>query len=157
MNKKGYTLIEILVVVAIIGFLAASAMYAINRARMKGRDARRLADINQIQKALALYYDKNKTYPPANGWQSDCSGATAFKTALQPLVTDGIMKSIPNDPLSPNNPILQCYFYASANVSPPCPGIDNNLGYIIAFQTETKLTTNYKEWAGNPNFYCVVP
>ena len=50
-NNKGFTLIELLVVISIIGFLATFAVYAFNVARVKARDAKRLADMTLIQKA----------------------------------------------------------------------------------------------------------
>ena len=49
LNKQGFTLIELLVVISIIGFLATASMVVFNNARMKARDAKRIADIKQIQ------------------------------------------------------------------------------------------------------------
>jgi prepilin-type N-terminal cleavage/methylation domain-containing protein len=66
MNKKGFTLIELLVVVAIIGLLATLSIVALNNARARARDARRVADIKQIQTALELYYNDFGTYPTGN-------------------------------------------------------------------------------------------
>jgi len=51
-NQKGFTLIELLVVIAIIGLLSTLAVVSLNNARTKSRDARRVADIEQIQTAL---------------------------------------------------------------------------------------------------------
>jgi general secretion pathway protein G len=62
-KMNGFSLIEILVVISIIGFLATMAAYALNIARMKARNASRLSDINQVQKAIDLYYDNNGHYP----------------------------------------------------------------------------------------------
>ncbi|MFH1745312.1 MAG: type II secretion system protein [bacterium] len=62
-NKKGFTLIELLVVIAIIGLLSTLAVVALNSARMKARDARRVGDVKQIQTALELYYNDNSGYP----------------------------------------------------------------------------------------------
>ena len=62
-NKKGFTLIELLVVVAIIGLLSTLSIVALNTARAKARDARRVSDIKQIQTALELYYNDNAAYP----------------------------------------------------------------------------------------------
>ena len=62
-NKKGFTLIELLVVVAIIGLLSTLSIVALNTARAKARDARRVSDIKQIQTALELYYNDNASYP----------------------------------------------------------------------------------------------
>lgn len=62
-TKKGFTLIELLVVIAIIGVLASVVLASLNTARRKSRDARRVADIKQIQLALEMYYDSNAEYP----------------------------------------------------------------------------------------------
>jgi len=62
-NKPGFTLIELLVVIAIIGLLSTLSIVALNSARAKSRDARRVSDIKQIQTALELYYNENNSYP----------------------------------------------------------------------------------------------
>ncbi len=63
MNKKGFTLIELLVVIAIIGILSTLSVIALNNARQKSRDARRVADMKQVQTALELYYNDENGYP----------------------------------------------------------------------------------------------
>ncbi|MCF7795412.1 type II secretion system GspH family protein [Patescibacteria group bacterium] len=62
-NKKGFTLIELLVVIAIIGLLSTLAIVALNSVRQKSRDAKRVADVKQIQTALELYYNDHFGYP----------------------------------------------------------------------------------------------
>ena len=86
-NKKGFTLIELLVVIAIIGILASVVLASLNSARKKGRDARRIADIKQIQLASELYFDANSTYPPTATWETAISDG-------------GFMTSVPKDPLT---------------------------------------------------------
>ena len=66
-NKKGFTLIELMVVVAIMGLLAALAVISLNNARQRARDARRISDIKQVQTALELYYLDNHEYPDSTG------------------------------------------------------------------------------------------
>ena len=66
-NKKGFTLIELLVVIAIIGLLSTLAVVALNSARAKSRDSKRVADVKQIQTALELYYADNNGYPTTTG------------------------------------------------------------------------------------------
>lgn len=62
-NEKGFTLIELLVVIAIIGLLASVVLLALNSARAKSRDAKRLADVRQIASALELYFNDKSAYP----------------------------------------------------------------------------------------------
>ena len=82
-NKKGFTLIELLVVIAIIGILASVVLASLNSARKKSRDARRIADIKQVQLALELYFDATRAYP----------------AALSSL-TPTYIPVVPNDPLT---------------------------------------------------------
>jgi general secretion pathway protein G len=90
-NKKGFTLIELLVVIAIIGLLSTLAMVALNSARQKSRDAKRVADIKQIQTALELYYNDNFQYPlgvtsgsPITSDVASTTYMTAVPTAPEP-------------------------------------------------------------------------
>lgn len=63
-NEKGFTLIELLVVIAIIGLLSTLAVVALNSARQKSRDSKRVADIKQVQTALELFFaDSASGYP----------------------------------------------------------------------------------------------
>ncbi|MBP9711039.1 MAG: type II secretion system protein [Candidatus Pacebacteria bacterium] len=55
-KKRGFTLIELLVVISIIGILSGIVITGLDKARQGGRDARRIADIKNIQLALQLYY-----------------------------------------------------------------------------------------------------
>lgn len=64
-SAKGFTLIELLVVIAIIGILSSVVLASLNTARLKSRDTRRVADIKQLQLALALYFDSVGEYPDA--------------------------------------------------------------------------------------------
>jgi len=82
-SKNGFTLIELLVVIAIIGILASIILASLNSARVKSRDARRIADLKEIQLALELYFNSNSAYP----------------TTLGALVTGGQIPVIPMDPL----------------------------------------------------------
>lgn len=91
--KKGFTLIELLVVIAIIGLLSTLAVVALNSARQKSRDSKRVADIKQIQTALELYFADQNGYPTAatgvelgapaqkalcsnGGWKTACVAGT---------------------------------------------------------------------------------
>ena len=63
MNIRGFTLIELLVVIAIIGLLSSVVLARLNSVRVKARDSARIQLVNQLQKAMELYYDDNGHYP----------------------------------------------------------------------------------------------
>ncbi len=84
MKKKGFTLIELLVVIAIIGLLSTLAVVALNSARLKARDAKRIADVKQMQTALELYFNDQSRYP--GGY--DATGTT-YAAATAVLGTGG--------------------------------------------------------------------
>lgn len=106
-HNKGFTLIELLVVIAIIGLLSSVVLASLNSARAKGRDARRVSDLQEISKALEFYYDKYGYYPTygvsSNGEGSDRSdwinntGATAAHP-LGALKDEGLLTVVSRDP-----------------------------------------------------------
>ena len=100
-NRSGFTLLELLVVVAIIGLLATLSILALNNARMLARDARRKADLRQIRTALEMYYDVNDKYPRAGGcsYGTNCyiysTNAGNWFAALSPYLAKA-----PRDPIN---------------------------------------------------------
>lgn len=67
LGSRGFTLIELLVVIAIIGILSSIVLASLNSARVKGKDAARMADVKSLKTAMELYYDNNGGYPTSNG------------------------------------------------------------------------------------------
>jgi type II secretion system protein G len=96
-KKRGFTLIELLVVISIISLLASVVLAALNSARAKARDARRISDLIQIRTALNLYAsDNNGNYPPTN-YASTLVGSTNGWDIFQILLAPYI-KNLPADP-----------------------------------------------------------
>ena len=145
----GFTLIELLVVIAIIGMLSTLAVVALNTARLKARDAKRVADVKQVQTALELYFNDNNSYPAElNGADDgttlgdgdDCSAAAC--TCLEDIGWTPTCDSDPTTPLymglvpdAPEPPTGNAYIY-NAEVgggqcdTEPCPT------YTIEFTVE---------------------
>lgn len=70
-RTRGFTLIELLVVIAIISLLSSVVLGTVNSARLKGNDARRISELDEIRKAVELYNSDNGHYPITNGtWTS---------------------------------------------------------------------------------------
>lgn len=64
-NQKGFTIIELLVVIVIIGILVALLLPNLFSAQQRGRDADRKNDLKTIQQQLEAYYSDNNAYPLA--------------------------------------------------------------------------------------------
>lgn len=64
-NKKGFTLVELVVVIAILGILAGIAIPRFMDATASARGSKIVADLRTIDSAVSMYYAKNATYPTA--------------------------------------------------------------------------------------------
>jgi len=158
--KKAFTLIELLVAIAIIGILATVVVVNLSSSQKKARDARRLSDINQLDKALDIYYQQKGYYPvntditdpykdSASGcwssWDAGNSIEPASDTFLQPLQDEGLMSKTPREtvlPVSrwqnPQNPARNCnYRYMDFSWAKTDYGCLNN--YAVVY---TELETN---------------
>lgn len=62
-QSYGFTLIEILVVISIIGILAALLLANMVGVRERAADARLKNNLNQVKTALRLYYNDTQAYP----------------------------------------------------------------------------------------------
>jgi type II secretion system protein G len=82
-NKQGFTLIELLVVIAIIGLLSTLSILSLNTARARARDAKRIADVKQIQTALEMYYNDVGSYPATGAVASGSSVSSPNGVYLQ--------------------------------------------------------------------------
>lgn len=85
--KKAFTLIEILIVVLVIGIIAAVAIPSLNNVSARNNTAKAKADVRALQVAIENYYLYNNSLYP--------SSLSALTTAVPVIV-----KSLPNDPFS---------------------------------------------------------
>lgn len=101
-NNFGFTLVELLVVVAILGLLSSVVLTAAQSARARGRDGKRIADLNQIAKALELYFDDYKAFPtPVTGGSYNINGVVLNSVNVPGLVPN-YLRTLPAAPVPPD-------------------------------------------------------
>lgn len=123
-SERGFTLIELLVVIGIIGMLTGLVLAYVNQGKGKGRDARRLTDMQTLVKALELSMNDNKMYPGTGGtaYVSGTGACVSTYAQISTVLTTAHISNVPKDP-----DVSQCYFYI------PDTG---NQGYKVFFDPE---------------------
>lgn len=132
-QKKGFTILEILVVVGLIGVLTAMSSMGFVRYSERSRDSRRRIDIQQIRSTLELYRSNSTegTYPTLGQYGSGTNSV---------LVTSGLLQMIPVDPRG------NAYVYA------PLPaGCNNTSSFCISYTLTTTLETTSTPYVVTPN------
>ena len=108
--KRGFTLIEILIVVAIVAVLSSLVLVGLSSVQKKSRDARRVADLNQVQKAVQLYFQRCGFYP--GGTNCSPRSLTPFWSQLRSVLLESDL-GILNIPAT--NPAGRSYGYFRIN------------------------------------------
>lgn len=130
-RSRGFTLIELLVVIAIIGLLSSVVLASLNTARAKARDARRLADLHQIQTAMELYRSTCGTYvvrvnctgttygSDGSGWFNYTAYSGTAGSVAQGLVNAGAFSSVISDPwgVTTSDGVAHSGYMISANAN----------------------------------------
>ncbi len=115
-KNKGFTLIELLVVIAIIGLLASVVLLALNSARAKSRDAKRIADMRQLASAMELYFNDYSHYPTSSGGGTLAKLSTTVAPGLSPNYI-GLVPESPTPADTPCTPANNEYLYAAGTTS----------------------------------------
>lgn len=135
--QKGFTLIEILVVVAIIGLLSTVVLTSLDSARAKARDARRLVDLREVRTALENYRVENGAFPISTTWRGVCAAfnpsGTITRTGANGWIPNLAPRFISVLPVEAKPTDNNCYLYRSTI---------NGTGYIVISHAsvETKVS-----------------
>lgn len=144
MKRKGFTLIEMLIVVAIIGILAGAVLVGLGPVQRGGRDSRRIADLRQVQNGLELYFNKCGYYPggPAASGCTGFSQISGWSSLVNSLTQSAIgVNNVPNDPSAGRN-----YFYGTDSAGS---------GYVLGAILEDSANPALRQDIDGPNVYGV--
>ncbi len=118
-KKSGFTLLEMLVVIAIAAMILSFIFVSIRSAKQKSRDSKRESDAKQLQSILSIYANDRGLYPTCAA-ETIINGSTDCLSTE--LVSSGAMQSnrLSTDPLQTgtcggSNSYVYCY--QSANGS----------------------------------------
>ncbi len=129
-GSRAFTIMELLIVIAIIGILTAVILSVTTSARIKGRDAHRVSEIRQIRYALEQYRLVNGQYPRCLTAHGSCLSGNA-------LAGTAFMKTVPVDPLT-----RAPYAYAAiAAVAGGTPCTSYHLGTTLEDRSNASLRT----------------
>lgn len=124
-GNRGFTIVELLIVIVVIAILAAISITAYNGIQVRARDAQRSSDMAAIVKALELYKIDNGKYPPSSGADAPGDNVPAGYTSnsaygfsyatdnswLKSLVDGKYLTSAPKDPINDMNYYYSYYVY----------------------------------------------
>ena len=109
--RRGFTLIELMIVIVILGILMGAIVPRVRNSVARGRDTARIADMNNIANALKLYYADEEQYPDTNACL-DGGSSDAVTDEIKGYLTSEIVPHPPSeDQLTSAGSISGCKSY----------------------------------------------
>ena len=135
-TKRGFTLVELIVVIAIIGMLAAIIITVLSGTQLEARDKRRVADLAELRNALNQYANDHGIFPrEADGMNGDTATNATFVAALKPY-----LNGLPHDPVGIGDATYYYYYDGHALCGSTYYAI------IFARQMDKATNSNYSEY-----------
>lgn len=164
-KQPGFTIVELLVVIVVIGILAAITIVAYNGFQVRARDTQRASDAASILKALDAYKAIHGTYPAATStsgggsWEMSSETPGTFMEYLQSTFST----SVPVDPINDANHYYRYYRYNVASLT--AYGCATDKGNLLVFYTvgfenaankpanDPSLICTSNSWGGSTTSY----
>jgi prepilin-type N-terminal cleavage/methylation domain-containing protein len=110
LNNKGFTIVELLIVIVVIGILALLVITTYSGIQAKARNSKRASDVKSLQTQIEAYFSQNGFYPS----RTDLNTASWLSTNMKSLDQNALI-----DPSNPTQsktlvgaPVLKSYAYA---------------------------------------------
>jgi type II secretion system protein G len=123
-KQTGFTIVELLIVIVVIGILAAITIVAYNGIQSRATDSTRRSDVNSVRKAIEAEYTQTGQYPLAGNGSSTCLSAPHWAcwgfTPETRFVRSEFLQKMPQDPKYydsaacgyPNSFATRAYYYS---------------------------------------------
>lgn len=134
-SSPGFTLIEMLIVIAIISILAGIVLVGVTGFQSTARDTRRIGDLRSVQNSLELYYTRCGHYPSRVGAGGDpCDGGSSIANwdgLADALVSLNVISNADKLPVDPKDSNDQ-YEYADG---------DGGFSYVLKATLENRSSS----------------
>ena len=131
-QRRGFTLIELMIVIAIISMLTVLGGANYITSQKRARDSRRMGDLEQVRAALEMYRTDNGDYPTATG----ANGSDRFKSLYTVLHADPVYLN--KELIDPLNSGANKYEYWT-----------NNITYQLCAELEVTISGTCSHGSGN--------
>jgi prepilin-type N-terminal cleavage/methylation domain-containing protein len=169
-SNQGFTLIELMVVIAIIGLLASTVLASLSNTRTRARDASRLVEAREVMKALELYrVQNNNQYPcsgPVTGLAGDlnCAAGTtngaatstlkrttgsAVLTSMDDALRTALRFLATNDPAAGTTPAIH---YRVRSTDGTSTNVDRTSYTLLVLQEVTNSVCKINTGTGHPAY-----
>jgi prepilin-type N-terminal cleavage/methylation domain-containing protein len=127
-KRRGFTLVEIMLSILVIGILSATVLVLIQGPQAAARDSRRQSDISQIGKSLQAYYLTHNTYPQSEEISLENDEESAeFAQAMR---TGSYLSIVPEDPsYTAGGEYTYRYISTTSNSYTLCAKAESKEGY----------------------------
>lgn len=151
-KETGFTIVELLIVIVVIGILAAIVIVAFNGVQGRAKDTQRDNDLKSVQKALELYYIDNGGYPICNGTGTNVAPFANSSGLLASCLADELIPkyigALPEDPTNDNAQYEYRYAAGYKKNTSGSFGFTNGPtdNYILGTKYDTVTSPNYGGW-----------
>jgi prepilin-type N-terminal cleavage/methylation domain-containing protein len=123
-RNEGFTIVELLIVIVVIGILALLVITTYSGIQQKARNSKRQTDIQSLQTQMEAFYSQNGYYPSLGDMNSSSWRGTNMKSLDEGALTD---PSNPNSSTLVASPAAKSYAYAVTDSSgASCEAADTN-------------------------------
>ena len=125
-TNTGFTLIELLVVISIIGLLASLILVSVAESRQRARDSKRVADMNQMAKAMELFFNERFSYPTS-------AAGGPLNVSMANILVPKFVLTLPIAPQPPDGSCAASGLGSNAYYFSPTGGASTANNYLITF------------------------